>query len=66
MPVLTFDGPPISDIAKKRELIQTATDAAAKAYNLPKQAIIIVLKENRPDNVAVGGELVSDKTKATK
>lgn len=61
MPNITFEGPRIEDIAKKRELIKTVTDAAVRAYGLPKQAMIILIKENRPENVGIGGELLSDR-----
>ena len=66
MPNITFDGPKIDDIGKKRELIKTVTDAAVKAYGLPKQAMIIVIKENNPENVGIGGELLIDRPKTTK
>ena len=66
MPNITFDGPRIEDIGKKRELIKTVTDAAAKAYGLPRQAMIIVIKENAPENVGIGGELLADRAKGTK
>jgi len=60
MPNITFDGPKIEDIGKKRELIKTVTDAAVKAYGLPPQAMVIVIKENRPENVGIGGELLCE------
>jgi len=62
MPNITFDGPRIADLAKKRELIRSVTDAAVKAYGLPKQAMVVVLKENLPENVGIGGELLADRT----
>ena len=65
MPNITFDGPKIEDIGKKRELIKSVTDAASKAYGLPKQAMIVVIKENNPENVGIGGELLSDRQKTT-
>ena len=63
MPNITFDGPRIEDLAKKRELIRTVTDAAVKAYGLPKQAMVILIKENNPENVGIGGELLVDRAK---
>ena len=41
------------------------TDAAVKAYGLPKQTIVILIKENDPDNVGIGGELLADRAKGT-
>jgi len=61
MPNITLEGPRITDIAKKRELVKTVTDAAVQAYGLPKQTMIVVLKDNPPENVAIGGELLSDR-----
>ncbi len=63
MPTITFDGPRLDDIAKKRELIKTVTDAAVQAYGLPKQAIVIVIKENDPEHVGIAGELLADRPK---
>ena len=61
MPVINIDGPAIKDTEKKRTLVSELTDAAVKAYGLPRQSIIVLIKENSPDNVGVGGELVSDR-----
>jgi 4-oxalocrotonate tautomerase len=63
MPNITFDGPRIEDLAQKRELIKTVTDAAVKAYGLPKQAMVILIQENDPENVGIGGELLVDRAK---
>jgi 4-oxalocrotonate tautomerase len=61
MPVINIDGPAIKDIEKKRTLVKELTDAAVKAYGLPRGSIIVLVKENSPENVGVGGELVSDR-----
>ncbi|MBN1957064.1 MAG: tautomerase family protein [Desulfuromonadales bacterium] len=61
MPTVTFDGPAISDIDIKRTLAREVTVAAAKAYGFPEDKIIVVIKENRPENVSVGGILVADR-----
>ncbi len=42
--------------------IALLTGAADKAYSIPKEKIIILLHENTPEQVAVGGVLVSDRT----
>jgi 4-oxalocrotonate tautomerase len=61
MPIITMQGPAIPDLDKKRHLVRTVTEAAAAAYGLATDTIIIVLKENAPDNVSVGGQLISDR-----
>jgi len=60
MPCITIDGPRL-ELARKRELVREVTEAAVKAYGLPKEAMVVVLKENLPENVGVGGELLIDK-----
>ena len=64
MPNISIEGPRIADLGKKRELVRTVTDAAVKAFGLPRQTIVILLKENPPENVAIGGELLSDRPPA--
>ena len=61
MPTITVEGPSIRDIETKREMVRTMTDAAHKAYKLPREVIVVVIKENAPENVSVGGELIVDK-----
>jgi len=63
MPNITFDGPRITDLTKKRELVRIVTDAAVKAYDLPEQAMVVAIRENLPENVGIGGELLADRTK---
>ena len=59
MPNIYVEGPPI-DVETKRSLVQQLTDAATKAYELPAQAIVVVLRENPPENVSIGGCLLCD------
>jgi len=61
MPNITVSGPAIIDLDKKRELASAITDAAVKAYGLPKETIVVVIKENSPENVSVGGQLIIDR-----
>ena len=61
MPTATVEGPAIEDLDKKRELTRAVTDAMEKAYGLPRQVYVVVIKENPPQNVGVGGELVCDR-----
>ena len=62
MPIINVEGPPIQDMDRKREFVKELTTAAAKAFDFPAQKIIIMFRETRPDNVGVGGQLVSDRT----
>ncbi len=63
MPNITVEGPKIEDIEIKRNLVRELTDAAVKAYEFPAQSIVVLIKENSPDNVGVGGQLISDRTR---
>jgi len=63
MPNITIEGPQIKDMEKKRELVREMTNVAAGAFGLPKETIIIVIKENPPENVAIGGTLLIDRKK---
>ncbi|MHA2008293.1 MAG: 4-oxalocrotonate tautomerase DmpI [Promethearchaeota archaeon] len=57
MPTATLDGPPIENIEIKRALVKEITDSLEKAYKLPRNAFTVLIKENFPQNVGVGGEL---------
>jgi 4-oxalocrotonate tautomerase len=61
MPAAYIDGPRITDIETKRTLVKEVTDAMEKAYKLPRQAFVVTLTENPPENIGVGGKLISDK-----
>ncbi|MFC1672265.1 4-oxalocrotonate tautomerase DmpI [Planctomycetota bacterium] len=61
MPIISVDGPRVEDVDKKREFVSCVTEAAVNLYGLPKQAIVVLLRENTPDNVGVGGELIVDR-----
>jgi 4-oxalocrotonate tautomerase len=60
VPIITFDGPPLS-LEKKRALVNEMTRLAANAYDLPESTIIVLLRESAPDQVAVGGILIADR-----
>ena len=60
MPIITLEGPKL-DKDKKKEIIKGFTDVASKVMpSVPKQAFVVLLKENSQENVGVGGELLSD------
>ncbi|AEI15351.1 4-oxalocrotonate tautomerase [Flexistipes sinusarabici DSM 4947] len=61
MPVITVEGPKTDDLSKKRDFVEKVTEAASEFYSLPEESIIILMKENRQDNVSVGGKLLTDK-----
>lgn len=64
MPNITIEGPPIQDLDVKRRLVKGLTEVAVEAYGLSAEKIRVVIKENLPENVARGGELLLDIKKA--
>ncbi len=63
MPIIQFDGPVIPR-EKKVELAAKITKAAQEVFpNIPGQAFTLIIRENGHDNIAVGGQLLSDRLK---
>ena len=63
MPYTQIDGPAIQDIETKRILVKEITDALEKAYKLPRETYVVIVREDHPENVGVGGELIIDREK---
>ena len=63
MPIITAEGPRIDDLDRKREYVKRLTEAAADAYGMPPEKIIVSIKDTLPENIAVGGELIIDRRK---
>jgi len=61
MPIITLEGPPIAKPEVRRAFVEELTESAAKAYGLPKEKIIVLIRENAPEQVAVGGVLLADR-----
>ena len=60
MPMIMVEGPPI-EIDQKRELVKKLTDAAVKVYGI--EHITVLIRENAPENVGAGGQLIADRKK---
>lgn len=61
MPNVVVDGPPIS-VEQKRRLVKGLSDVAVEVYGI--EHIIVVIRENGPENVGIDGELLADKKAA--
>ena len=61
MPNVIIEGPKIEDISIKRKLVEEITIALEKAYKIPRNAYVIIIRENLPENVSVGGILLADR-----
>jgi 4-oxalocrotonate tautomerase len=60
MPTIRVDGPPI-DIDTKRRLVKKFSQAAAEAYGIAEEHMIVLIRENAPENVGLGGRLLVDR-----
>ena len=58
MPVITLEGSRISS-TQKEALIQRLTKTASEIMQIPEQAFVVLLKENDPDNIGTGGEVLT-------
>ena len=65
VPTITIQGPLVRDLDRKRVFVGKVTDAAAEMYSLPKDIITVLIKENAPENVGVGGRLLVDRREPT-
>ncbi|GEM_PF-250992 len=62
MPNVYVDGPKL-DLDKKRRLAVEITDALERAYGLPRQVYVVIIRDNPPENVCVGGVMICDREK---
>ena len=60
MPIVTVSGPRI-DVDQKRRLADGVTKVMCEVYGRPADQIIVIIRENPPENVAIGGKLVADR-----
>lgn len=60
MPVINLEGTKLSK-EQKSELVKELTSLAANIMNIPKQAFVVLIKENDNENIGVGGQLLADK-----
>ncbi len=60
MPTITIDGPKLG-VERKRKLVKTVYDAAYEVYGI--EHIVVLIRENPPENVGVGGVLIADRRK---
>jgi len=58
MPTIMVEGPPM-DIERKRQLVKKLAAAAAEVYRI--EHITVIIRENPPENVGVGGQLLADR-----
>ena len=60
MPLITVEASKALSKETKKELIKNASQVVADEFGLPVKAITMIICENTPDNIGVGGKPVSE------
>ncbi len=60
MPTIQFDGPKMSR-EQKMDLVASFTETACRVTGIAKEAFVVYIRENEPENVGVGGELLTER-----
>ncbi len=60
MPTIIVEGPKL-DIEKKRELVKKIYEVTSDIYGI--KHIVVLIKENSPENVGINGKLLIDRKK---
>ena len=61
MPVIQVNVMKQPDIEKKKQLVAKLTDAMVEVYGVPREAVIVMIKEDELENVGLGGVLALEK-----
>ena len=63
MPIVNVSGPALN-VEKKRDLARRLTEIMCDVYQRPAGHIIVIVQENPPENISIGGTLVADRPTA--
>jgi 4-oxalocrotonate tautomerase len=63
MPVIQVNALKQPDIDKKRKMVMKLTDVMVEVYGVPRESVVIMIKEDELENVGLGGMLAIDKLK---
>ena len=61
MPVITIAGNDGISVEKKREMVKKVSEVVAEAYDLPVDAITVLVQAYPKESIGVAGELLSDR-----
>ncbi len=61
MPVIRISGNPNISLETKREMVKKVSEIVAESYNLPIEAITVLVEALEPEDIGVAGELLSDR-----
>jgi 4-oxalocrotonate tautomerase len=60
MPLITVEASKKLSKETKKQLINDASKVVAEEFGVPVQAITMIIYENKPENIGVGGKPVSE------
>lgn len=60
MPVINIECGKITKV-QKSQLVEALVSKSSEILNLPKEAFVTIIKENDPDNIGSGTQLLSKK-----
>lgn len=60
MPVITIAGNNTITLEEKREMVKKVSEVVSEAYDLPIEAITVLVQSYPKDDIGVAGELLSD------
>lgn len=63
MPVIIFEGGKL-DRAQKADLVRGFTDVAQRVTGIPREAFVVILKENAHENIGTGGTLLDERLRS--
>ncbi len=61
MPVITIAGNEGITTEAKRKMVKKVSKIVAESYDLPTEAITVIIQAYPKENIGVGGELLSDR-----
>lgn len=61
MPVITIGGNNEITLDKKREMVKKVSEVVAEAYDLPIEAITVLVQGYDKEDIGVAGELLSER-----
>ncbi len=61
MPVITIAGNDGITLDKKREMVKKVSEVVSEAYDLPIEAITVLVQPYAKEDIGVAGELLSEK-----
>ena len=61
MPVITIAGNDGISLEARQEMVKKVSEIVAESYELPIEAITVLVQTYPKENVGVAGELLSDK-----